>query len=111
MRYFCLFAFLTSTLICKANVRLPNVLSSNMVLQQRTQVKLWGWCEPGEKIAVTTSWDHITDSVTGTRDGNWRLTHATPAAGGPFTITIKGQNSIVLDNILIGEVWGWSGPS
>ena len=111
MRYYCLLAMLTCTLFCKANVRLPNVLSSNMVLQQKAQVNLWGWCEPGEKIAVTASWDHHTDSLKGTRDGNWRLTLATPAAGGPYTITINGQNAIVLDNILIGEVWVCSGQS
>ena len=111
MRIYCLLALLISVIVCKANVRLPNVLSSNMVLQQRSQTSLWGWCEPGEKIAVTSSWNHGTDSVTGTRDGNWRVTLSTPAAGGPYTITIKGQNSIELDNILIGEVWVCSGQS
>jgi sialate O-acetylesterase len=112
MRYYCLPALLAlTTLFSKANVRLPNVLSSNMVLQQRSQVNLWGWCEPGEKIAITASWNQQKDSVKGTRDGNWRLTVSTPAAGGPYTISIKGQNSIVLDNILIGEVWVCSGQS
>ena len=112
MRHYCLLALLASTTLCSlANVRLPNVLSSNMVLQQRSQVNLWGWCEPGEKIAITASWDRQTDSVKGTRDGNWRLTLPTPAAGGPYTISIKGQNTIVLDNILIGEVWVCSGQS
>lgn len=111
MRIYCLLALLVPAVFCKANVRLPAVLSSNMVLQQRSQVNLWGWSEPGEKIAVTTSWDHETTSITGTRDGNWRLTLATPAAGGPYTITINGQNRIVLDNILIGEVWVCSGQS
>lgn len=111
MRFFCLLSLLATALFCHANVRLPNILSSNMVLQQRSQVNLWGWSEPGEKIAVTASWDHLTDSVTGTRDGKWRLTLSTPAAGGPYTITIKGQNGIVLDNILIGEVWVCSGQS
>jgi sialate O-acetylesterase len=82
-----------------------------MVLQQKSQANLWGWCDPGEKIAVTASWDHHTDSITGTRDGNWRLTMSTPTAGGPHTITIKGWNTIVLDNILIGEVWVCSGQS
>ena len=111
MKYYCLLAFLAFTLLCQANVRLPNVLSSNMVLQQKAQVNLWGWCEPGEKIAITASWDHRTDSIKGTRDGNWRSTLTTPAAGGPYTITINGQNVIVLDNILIGEVWVCSGQS
>lgn len=103
-------AVLTTTLI-RAEVRLPNVLSSNMVLQQRSHVNLWGWCEPTEKIMVTVSWNGRTDSVKGSRDGRWRLQVPTPAAGGPYTITIKGSNTIVLDNILIGEVWVCSGQS
>src|SRR5882757_5148215 len=105
MRKLCLLALaLSAFILCRANVRLPNVLSSNMVLQQRSKAALWGWCEPGERIAVTTSWDGKTDSIRGTRDGNWRLSVATPAAGGPYTITIKGQNTLVLDNILFFHV-------
>jgi sialate O-acetylesterase len=102
---------LALALCCNANVRLPNVLSDNMVLQQQSQVKLWGWCEAGERIAVVCSWDQRTDSVRGTRDGNWKIVLSTPSAGGPYTISIKGQNSIVLNNILIGEVWVCSGQS
>src|SRR5579871_4472891 len=99
MRKSCLLALsILSVLGCFGNVRLPNVLSSNMVLQQHAQASLWGWCEPGEKIAITTSWDGRIDSVTGTRDGNWRLPIQTPGAGGPYTITIKGQNTLTLDN-------------
>src|ERR1700674_5221568 len=97
--------------ISLANVRLPAVLSDNMVLQQRSTTKLWGWCEPGEKIYVTASWNNNRDSAKGTRDGNWQLSLATPAAGGPFTIEIKAGNTIVLKNVLVGEVWVCSGQS
>ena len=97
--------------ISLANVRLPAVLSDNMVLQQRSTTKLWGWCEPGEKIYVTASWNNNRDSVKGTRDGNWQLSLATPAAGGPYTIEIKAGNTIVLKNVLVGEVWVCSGQS
>ena len=109
--YSLLFLFLSVVVTSRANVRLPRVLASNMVLQQRSEVNLWGWCEPGEKIKVSASWSHEVDSVTGTRDGNWRLTVATPAAGGPYTISISGWNTIQLENILIGEVWVCSGQS
>jgi len=94
-----------------ANVRLPAVLTDNMVLEQLSNVKLWGWCDPGEKIFVTPSWSAVTDSVVGTRDGRWVLTVATPAAGGPYTIDISGWNKIHLKNVLIGEVWVCSGQS
>ncbi|MBS1665629.1 MAG: sialate O-acetylesterase, partial [Bacteroidetes bacterium] len=94
-----------------ADVRLPAVLASNMVLQQRTDAKLWGWCDPGERIYVTTSWNQRIDSAKGTRDGKWMLSVPTPAAGGPYTIEIRGYNRILLENILIGEVWVCSGQS
>jgi sialate O-acetylesterase len=45
----------------RAAVRLPAVLTSNMVLQQQSNVKFWGWSEPGERVFITTSWDHRTD--------------------------------------------------
>jgi sialate O-acetylesterase len=103
--------FLFSGLSAWANVRLPSILSSNMVLQQQSTAKLWGWCDAREKIYVLTSWNNRTDSVTGTRDANWQISVPTPAAGGPFTITIRGNNTLVLENVMIGEVWICSGQS
>lgn len=97
--------------ITKANVRLPAVIGSNMVLQQQSNVKLWGWCSASEKIFVTTSWNNKTDSTIGTRNANWQLSVQTPVAGGPYTITIRGNNTITLENVLIGEVWVCSGQS
>src|SRR6478735_7637928 len=95
--------FFFFTLIAKADIRLPNILGSNMILQQQASVKLWGWADPSEKIFITTSWDNKTDSVVTTRDANWILQVQTPAAGGPYTITLKGNNTVVLDNVLTGE--------
>lgn len=94
-----------------AQIRLPAMLASNMVLQQQSAVKLWGWSLPNEKIYITTSWDNKTDSVTAIRDAKWQLQIKTPTAGGPYRITFKGNNEIVLDNILIGEVWLCAGQS
>jgi sialate O-acetylesterase len=94
-----------------SEVRLPAVLSDGMVLQQHAHARLWGWSDPTEKIFVTTSWDGHTDSTLGTRDGNWQLAVATPAAGGPYTITIRGHNTIQLKDVLVGEVWVCSGQS
>jgi sialate O-acetylesterase len=94
-----------------ANIRLPSVIASNMVLQQKSTVKLWGWCSPSERIVITPSWSNKTDTVYGTRDANWKISIQTPAAGGPHTITLKGNNTIVLENVMIGEVWVCSGQS
>lgn len=107
----CFIGCFISCIACFANIRLPSIINSNMVLQQQSAVKLWGWAAPAEKIFITTSWNNKTDSVVTTGDANWQATVQTPAAGGPYTITLKGNNEVVLDNVLIGEVWVCSGQS
>lgn len=100
-----------ATLSLYANIRLPNILSSNMVLQQQSTTKLWGWGSPGEKIKITTSWNSKT--IEALADGNacWQIGIQTPKAGGPYTIVLEGENKIILENIFIGEVWVCSGQS
>jgi sialate O-acetylesterase len=106
-----LVAILAFTLHCQGKVILPSILSSHMVLQQNTKVKFWGKGSPKEVIIIKPSWD--TASYTITTDGNakWSTYINTPAASGPFTIEIKGSNTILLEDILIGEVWLCSGQS
>src|SRR5436190_14724899 len=95
-----------------AIVRLPPIMSSNMVLQQNSQANLWGWADPSERFIISCSWKTTVDSVTAFNSGKWKAKISTPAAGGPYSITIKGRsNTIVLENILIGEVWICSGQS
>ncbi|MFN5421821.1 MAG: sialate O-acetylesterase, partial [bacterium] len=94
-----------------ADVRLPSIIGSHMVLQQKSDVKLWGWSAPAENIVISTSWDTTTYKLTATNGATWSATIKTPAAGGPHTITIKGNNQIVLEDVLIGEVWVCSGQS
>ncbi|MCX6909131.1 MAG: sialate O-acetylesterase, partial [Verrucomicrobia bacterium] len=94
----------------QADVRLPLMFSDNMVVQRETSATLWGWASPGEKISVAASWgEHATTAASA--DGEWKLKLKTPKAGGPFTITIKGNNTIELKNVLAGEVWLCSGQS
>ena len=94
----------------RADVRLASLFSDNMIVQRETSAAFWGWAQPGEKIAVTASWGAAA-STTAAADGAWRLILKTPAAGGPFTITVKGQNTLELKNVLSGEVWLCSGQS
>ncbi len=107
MMVFCL----VTTTAVRAEVRLPAVISSHMVVQQKSEVNLWGWCEPGEKIQVTAGWDTTIYRTEGSSGAKWNLRIKTPAAGGPFQITIKGSNTIVLEDVLVGEVWVCSGQS
>jgi sialate O-acetylesterase len=111
MKKLCFLLLLFGVHICRATITLPAVISSNMVLQQQTRAKLWGWGNPTEKVFITGSWNAKTDSTVVTGDGKWELFINTPAAGGPYNITIKGYNTIVLTNVLIGEVWVCSGQS
>ena len=113
MQKFCFFtiaAILLSQVIY-AQLRLPSIISSGMVLQQNDSVTLWGWGNPGEKIFVNTSWDEKTDSSVVNNRANWRIKIRTPDAGGPYKITLKGIITHVLEDILIGEVWVCSGQS
>jgi sialate O-acetylesterase len=94
-----------------ANIRLPALIASDMVLQQQSTLAVWGWADPAEKVYITTSWNNKLDSTVTTGDANWKMNITTPAAGGPYTITVKGWNTIVLENVMIGEVWICSGQS
>ncbi|MFE3870290.1 sialate O-acetylesterase [Flavobacterium sp. ZS1P70] len=94
-----------------ANVTLPNVLSDNMVLQRNSEVTVWGWANPQEEVVITPSWNHHEYKIKASNQAKWEINIPTPKEGGPFTISIKGYNEIVLKNILIGEVWICSGQS
>ncbi len=107
----CLLSFLFVFASLQAKVKLPSVLASNMVLQQKAEVKLWGWSDKNKTIKVLTSWNKKSYSTVADANGNWLLKVSTPVAGGPFEITISDGESITLNNILIGEVWFCSGQS
>lgn len=94
-----------------ANVTLPNVFSDNMVLQRNSEVTIWGWGNPNEEIKLKPSWNNEEYTVKANNQANWQIKIKTPDAGGPYTISIKGNNEILLKNILIGEVWICSGQS
>ncbi len=80
-----------------------------MVLQRNVPITIWGWADAGEKVSVTFSSKTI--SVKADKTGNWKVVFPSMKEGGPYTMTIKGRNTINLDNILIGEVWICSGQS
>jgi sialate O-acetylesterase len=116
MKKHVLFLTLSLCLACSSDLlailRLPPVMSSNMVLQRNSEATLWGWADPSERFIVISSWKTEVDSVTALNSGKWKAKIKTPDAGGPYTITLKGRrNTIVLENILIGEVWICSGQS
>ena len=94
-----------------AKVRLPQFFGDNMVLQQQTECNIWGWTEPGQKVVVNTSWDKKNLTATASKDGRFDLKVQTPEAGGPYQITFKDGDDVILNNVMVGEVWICSGQS
>lgn len=110
------FAILTSICICSwqllsATISLPAIFGDHMVLQQEDEVKIWGWGSPLEAVSVMCSWNGEIQRDTTDNFANWSVSIKTPKAGGPHTLTIIGSNTIVLEDVLIGEVWLCSGQS
>jgi sialate O-acetylesterase len=97
--------------VLRAEVRLPAVISDNMVLQAATRVSLWGWADPNEEINVHVSWGKVDWTIQADSQGKWIFQTASPASGGPYEITFKGKNTVTVKNILAGEVWVGSGQS
>ena len=95
-----------------AKVKLPALVGDNMILQQQTEVKLWGTAAPEAEVRVTPSWNGQTMTCRADKDGRWLLAVETPAAGyTPYEITFDDGEKTTLKNILIGEVWLASGQS
>jgi len=93
-----------------ADVKPAQLFTDNMVIQRETAAPVWGWADAGEKVTVTGSWGESATS-TANAAGKWMVKLSTPKAGGPHTITFKGNNSITITNVLSGDVWLCSGQS
>lgn len=107
--FFLLLAVLPLQLLAK--VTLPAIFTDNMVLQQQSDVKIWGKAKPGKAVKVTTSWDGKSYTTTAAASGDWEVRVSTPVAGGPYTVTVSDGKPVELKNVLIGEVWLCTGQS
>src|SRR6267378_6384419 len=88
---------------------LPHLLSDHMVLQQGREIHIWGKADPGEKITVTLA--ERTSSAQPDVNGSWSVRLPAMPAGGPFTVIVRGKKTILLKDVMIGEVWVASGQS
>jgi sialate O-acetylesterase len=93
----------------QAEVRLPKVFSSHMVLQRDLPLTIWGWADPGEK--VTVRFVNVSQQAQANDRGEWKIVLPAVKAGGPFALTVTASNAIQYDDVLVGEVWLCSGQS
>lgn len=94
-------------------LELPDIIGDNMMLQQQTDAKLWGWAKPNSVVEINVSWNKQKLFRTANADGRWDVKVKTPAASyDNHSITIKGDGEVkTIKNVLIGEVWFCSGQS
>ena len=97
-----------------AALDLPEIIGDNMMLQQNTEARIWGWAKGGSIVNVTTSWNHKMYTATANKKtGRWEVMVKTPEASyDEQYINISGDGELrVIEHILIGEVWFCSGQS
>ncbi len=92
-----------------ADIRLPRLVGDHMVLQRDAPITLWGWADPGERIDIV--FRHQRRATRADANGEWSVTLAPLAAGGPDTMQLAGHRTITLTDILVGDVWLASGQS
>jgi sialate O-acetylesterase len=96
--------------VALADVKPAALFTDHMVIQRETKAPVWGTADAGESITVTASWGE-TATVTAGEKGRWMVKLQTPSAGGPHTLTLKGNNTVEIKNVLSGEVWFCTGQS
>lgn len=109
MKYFILVISLVFSLNSIANVRLPKLFADDMVLQRNQLIPIWGWADAHEKIEIR--FNKQLKSTKADKNGKWIVRLDAENAGGPYELSIKGKNRLVLKNVLVGEVWICSGQS
>ena len=92
-----------------AEVRLPRIFGSHMVLQQEKPLVFWGWSDPSETITVSLGTE--TQQAKANERGEWKVTLPARKAGGPFAVKVSGSSTVAFEDVLIGEVWLASGQS
>ncbi|AHF90181.1 acetylesterase [Opitutaceae bacterium TAV5] len=99
-----------ATVVARADVTLPALFSDHAVLQKSPRVPVWGRATPGETVTITL--DKATALATTGPDGNWRTTlDLSTHAPGPHQLVIQATNTLVVPDVLVGEVWLASGQS
>lgn len=102
-------ALMSATFATRADVKLPAIFGSHMVLQQGEPIVVWGQADPGETVDVTLG--HESGQATADARGDWRLTLPPAAVARDLTLTVKAKNTLTFEDVAVGEVWLCSGQS
>ena len=95
--------------VSQADVRLPAIFGDHMVLQRDMPIRVWGWADPAEKVTVKIG--HLEGSVTADARGKWRVELDPLKTVEPLEVTVRGKNTVILKDVLAGDVWFCSGQS
>ncbi len=111
MRFLVFLLAICSVVSAPAKVVLSSLFTDNMVLQQQTDVQIWGMASPKKTVSIRPSWDQKLYTVRADDAGMWRTSLRTPVAGGPYSISLSDGEELMLRDVLIGEVWLCAGQS
>jgi len=93
-----------------SQIKLPSLISDNMVIQRDSEISLWG--SGSGKVTVKPSWTDETYTADCDSEGKWLVKVKTPAAGKPCKIDFTdADGSVGVANVLPGEVWLCAGQS
>ncbi|MDG2053003.1 MAG: sialate O-acetylesterase [Flavobacteriaceae bacterium] len=105
-----LFLFVLVCTLGYSQTRFAPIFSDHMVLQRNSSVLIWGWSDIGEQdLEIKVSWSKETYKTKSNRLSKWEIQVPTPMEGGPYQIILN--DSIKINDVLIGEVWICSGQS
>lgn len=106
-----LLALVAASFQVNAKITLAPVFSDHMVIQQKTNVALWGKADPGKTVDLQASWGSKVFKTTADQNGNWMIKIPTPGFGGPYKINISDGSPFQLSDVMLGDVWVCSGQS
>src|SRR5215213_697717 len=96
--------------VARADVKLPAIFSDHMVLQQDKSIAVWGWADAGEEVTVSIG--DATAKATPDASGKWSAKlEKVKSSAKPVAMTVKGKNTLTVNDVLVGEVWLCSGQS
>ena len=111
MRFYYI-VFLLFSISIFSQIKMNNLFSDNMILQRNSKVNIWGKSNPNQIVTVYSSWNNKSEKTKSNSNGDWILKIQTDSSVGPYEMSIStSDDTKIIKNILLGEVWFASGQS